>query len=122
MKISLLASGALLFILSLTTFAQGQKKDSTKLPFAIADEKKLSDEDLKDKKEGLYITGNPDLSSDPVNGFGYGGEGSLYFNGKRNDPFFNYTAYRWKLDFVLFNTTKNEREIFLKLDVPYILN
>jgi len=103
-------------------FSQEQKKDSVKLPFAIADEKKLSDEDIKDKKEGLYVTGTPDFSSDPVNGVGYGGEGSLYFNGKRTDPFYYYTAYRAKIDFVVFNTTKDQREFFLKLDVPYIFN
>ncbi len=99
-----------------------QKKDTTKLPFVIAEEKKLSDEDIKDKKEGTYLTGTPDFSSDPVNGVGYGGEGSIYFNGKRSDPFFNYTAYRLKIDFIVFNTTKNQREFFVKLDVPYIFN
>jgi hypothetical protein len=111
----------LCFILAHTARAQ-QKEDSVKLPFAIANEKKLSDEDLKDKKEGVYVTGAPDISSDPINGFGYGGEGSIFFNGKRNDPFFPYTAYRAKLDFVVFNTTRDQREFFLRLDVPYILN
>src|SRR5690242_8026249 len=94
----------LLILFSIATFGQQQKKDSVKLPFAIADEKKLSDEDLKDKKEGIYITGAPDFSSDPVNGFGYGGEGEIFFNCHRSDPFFSYTAYRAKLNFVLFNT------------------
>lgn len=107
---------------SLRLYSQELKKDSVKLPFAIADEKRLSDEDIKDKKEGVYLTGTPDFSSDPVNGIGYGGEGSLYFNGKRSDPFYYYTAYRAKLDFVVFNTTKDQREFFLKLDVPYIFN
>src|SRR5215831_14856069 len=95
--------GLSLSLINTEVFSQTQKSDSTKLPFAIADEKKLSDEDLKDKKEGTYITGEPEFSSDPVNGFGYGVEGSLFFNGKRNDPFFAYTAYRARLDFVLFN-------------------
>src|SRR6185369_13576632 len=99
---------ATLISISFTIPAQVQKKDSTQLPFAIADEKKLSDEDLKDKKEGVYITGAPDISSDPVNGFGYGGEGELFFNGHRSDPFFGYTAYRAKLNFVLFNTTRQQ--------------
>src|ERR1041385_1884438 len=99
-----------------------QKKATTKLPFAIADEKRLSDEDLKDKKEGWYITGEPDFSSDPVNGFGYGAEGSLFFNGHRSDPFFAYTAYRAKLNFVLFNTTREQREFAFALDVPFIFN
>ena len=113
---------ALLILSSIATLAQEQKKDSTKLPFAIADEKKLSDEDLKDKKEGVYITGAPDISSDPVNGFGYGGEGEIFFNGHRGDPFFAYTAYRAKLNFVLFNTTRDQREFAFALDMPFIFN
>ncbi|HQQ93628.1 MAG TPA: DUF5982 domain-containing protein [Bacteroidia bacterium] len=111
---------ALILGLWAKTFAQSP--DSLRLPFAIADEKRLSDEDLKNKREGTYVTGVPDFSSDPVNGFGYGGEGSLFFNGKRSDPFFAYTAYRARLDLVLFNTTRAQREIMLKLDVPYVFN
>lgn len=114
--------GFSLLLVSPELFSQNQKRDSTKLPFAIADEKKLSDEDLNDKKEGWYVTGAPDLSSDPINGFGYGAEGSVFLNGKRSDPFFAYTAYNAKFDFVVFNTTKDQREFFLRLDVPYIFN
>ncbi len=98
------------------------KSDSLKLPFAIHDEKMLSEEDLANKKEGTYITGVPDLSSDPVNGFGYGAEGTIYFNGKKSDPFFKYTAYRAKIDVALFNTTKSQRELKVAVDIPYILN
>ncbi len=118
----------LLFLINYFSFSQtpGDSlkiiSDTIKLPFAIAEEKKLSDEDLKDKKEGIYVTGAPDLSSDPINGFGYGGEGAIFFNGKKNDPFFEYTPYRASLSLVLFNTTRSQREFFLKLDVPYILN
>lgn len=116
----------LIFLPTTTIIAQvsttEQPKDSLKLPFAIANEKRLSDEDLKNKKEGVYITGIPDLSSDPINGFGYGGEGSLFFNGKKSDPFFAYTPYRAELDLALFNTTRNQRELMLTLDVPYIFN
>lgn len=108
------------FFVSLNLLAHSQ--DSLQLPFAIAHEKRLSDEDLANKKEGTYVTGIPDISSDPVNGFGYGGEGSLFFNGKKSDPFFAYTPYRAELDLTLFNTTRNQREIMLTLDVPYIFN
>ncbi len=102
-------------------FGQG---DSTKktLPFAIAKEKQLPEEDLKNKKEGLYVTALPQLSSDPVNGFGYGAEGFLYFDGKKTDPFFNYTPYRCRVSLVLFNTTKAQKEAAVKLDIPYIFN
>ncbi len=99
-----------------------QSNDTTKLPFAIAHEKKLSDEDLKDKKEGFYLTGIPNLSVDPISGFGIGGEGSLFFNAKRTDPFFAYTPYRAQLEMVLFVTSKKQKEITFILDVPYIFN
>lgn len=113
------------FVLLLASFAcktYSQTADTIRLPFAIAREKRLSDDDLNNKKEGTYATGVPDLSSDPVNGLGYGGEASVFFNGKRSDPFFAYTAYRTKLDLSLFNTTRSQREIRLKLDVPYIFS
>ena len=116
------------FLPSLISFAQSadslkQPTDTLKkLPFAIAKEKKLPDDELAEKKEGLYVTGIPDISSDPINGFGYGAEGSLFFNGKRSDPFFDYTPYRAELSVALFNTTRSEREVKLGLDVPYIFN
>jgi len=60
---------AIAYFLCSTLLAFGQIKDSLhdtlKLPFAISKEKRLSDDDLKDKKEGVYITGIPDLNSDP---------------------------------------------------------
>src|SRR5437764_8205598 len=96
--------GVLFFIAS--GFSKAQTADTLKLPFAIADEKRLSEEDLKNKKEGAYITGVPDLSSDPVNGFGYGGQGSLFLNGKRTDPFFAFISYRSRLYLDLFYTTR----------------
>jgi hypothetical protein len=99
-----------------------QVQDSLKLPFAIAKEKQLSEEDLAVKKEGMYVTGVPDISSDPVNGFGVGLEGSLFFNGKKSDPFFKYTPYRAEIDLALFVTSKQQKEIMLTVDVPYILN
>src|SRR6478609_3339426 len=113
-----------LFYLFFIIVAQGQetKKDSVTLPFAIAKEKQLSEEDLKNKKEGNYVVGVPDLSSDPVNGFGYGAEGSVFFNGKRSDPFFNYTPYRAELAITAFNTTKDQRELIVRVDVPYIFD
>jgi outer membrane protein assembly factor BamA len=96
--------------------------DSLKLPFAIAKEKKLSDDDLQEKKEGVYLTGEPDLSSDPLTGFGFGGEAQFFIDGKRSDPFFAYTPYRAEIDLSLFYTTKNEKELELVWDVPYIFN
>lgn len=103
--------------------AQSQPADSLKkLPFAIATEKRLSPEDLEHKKEGFYVTAIPQLSSDPVNGFGYGAEGFLYFSGRKDDPFFEYTPYRQRISVSLFNTTRSQREAIVRLDIPYIFN
>jgi len=97
-------------------------QDTLTVPFAIANEKRLPEDELAEKREGTFITGVPDLSVDPVNGFGYGIEGSITFNGKRSNPFFAYTPYQSKLDVVLFNTTRNQRECVLVYDHPYIFN
>ncbi len=124
-----LATFILLFSISLTDLQAQIKNDSLnidtskrKLPFAIAKEKKLPAEELAEKKEGVYITGVPDISSDPINGIRYGGEGTVYLNGKRNDPFFNYTPYRAAVTFALFNTTHNQRELKVGWDIPYVFD
>lgn len=93
-----------------------------KLPFSISNEKKLPPDELAAKREGSYLTGIPDINYDPLNGFGYGGEATLFFSGKRTDPFFEYTAYRAELNLRLFNTTNNQREIVLGCDIPYIFS
>jgi hypothetical protein len=93
-----------------------------KLPFAIAKEKKIDQEELDAKKEGISVTGIPDVSSDPINGQGIGAEGSVFFNGKRSDPFFAYTPYRAELKVAVFITNKSQKELRLGLDIPYIGN
>jgi outer membrane protein assembly factor BamA len=82
----------------------------------------MSDEDLKNKKEGVYVTAIPDLSADPLTGFGAGVEGSLFFTGKRTDSSFAYTPYKSCLNLVLFYTTKNQYELAMDFDAPYIFN
>ena len=110
-------------VLSFGSFSQVESpEDSIKLPFAIAKEKQLSQEDLAAKREGFYVTGVPDISSDPVNGLGIGAEGSFFFNGKKSDPFFKYTPYRAEIDVTMFLTSRQQKEIMLTVDVPYILN
>lgn len=92
------------------------------LPFAIDSVKRLSDEDLAEKKEGYYFTGLPEFSSDPVNGFGAGVEGELFFSGTKSDPLYYYTPYRTRTAITLFLTNKYQREAAVSFDVPYIFN
>lgn len=111
---------SLIVLLFSILFGKLIAQDSIPLPFAIAHEKRLPEDELKDKREGTFITGVPDIGFDPVNGLGYGVEGSITFNGKRNNPFFEYTPYQSKLDVALFNTTRNQRELIFVYDHPYI--
>lgn len=92
----------------------------SQLPFAIADEKRLDADELAEKKEGRFLTGLPQISSDPVSGFGLGADGFFYFNGTKADPFFEYTPYRAKLELHVFATNKSQKEILFGADVPYL--
>lgn len=102
--------------------ALNAQTETNQLPFAIADVKKLDSLELAEKREGTFVTGVPYLSDDPINGFGYGAEGSIIFNGKRDNPFFEYTPYLTKLDVALFNTSNQQREFIVTIDKPYIFN
>jgi outer membrane protein assembly factor BamA len=108
------------FIILLPLVNVGQK-DSIK-QLKISELKRLSAEDLANKKEGIYVTGIPDLSSDPINGFGAGAAGEIFFNGKRSDSTFAYTPYKACLNVGLFYTTNHQGEIFAGIDAPYIFN
>lgn len=81
--------------------------------------KRMSDADLAKKREGAFLTGLPDLSSDPVTGFGVGVKSNIYWNGKRDNPLFPYTPYLAHLKANVSYFTTNAREISLSADVPY---
>jgi len=81
--------------------------------------RKMSDADLAHKREGTFITGIPDFSSDPVTGFGVGVRTNIYWNGERTHPLFPYTAYLAKLKANAAYYTSNARELILSLDIPY---
>jgi hypothetical protein len=92
------------------------------LPFAIANEKRLEDEELAGKKEGVFLTGVPDFSLDPLNGLGFGVEGYVTYDGSPRDPFFAYTPYRSRVSVDAFITTKNQQALEVGFDAPYILD
>jgi hypothetical protein len=104
-----------LFILFSITIVQAQEKDS----LSFIKSKRMSNADLEKKKEGTFITGIPDFSSDPVTGFGFGARTNIYWNGNRDNPLFPYTPYLMKLTANAAYYTSNARELILKLDVPY---
>lgn len=116
----------LLFVLSVCC-AQAQAIDSVltspvdipKDSLSFIKSKRMSDADLEKKREGTFVTGIPDFSSDPVTGFGFGARTNIYWNGKRDNVLFPYTPYLARLKANVAYYTSNARELVLSLDVPY---
>lgn len=105
---------ALIILISVQS-ANAQETDT----LSFIKSKRMSDDDLAKKKEGTFITGIPDFSSDPVTGFGFGIRSNVYWNGERSNPLFPYTPYLAKLKANTAYYTSNARELVLSLDVPY---
>lgn len=103
-------------------FAYGQEEpgnDKKRDSLSFIKSKRMSDADLAKKKEGTFFTGIPDISSDPVTGFGFGVRSNIIWNGTRDNPLFAYTPYLTKLKANAAYYTSNARELALSLDVPY---
>lgn len=81
--------------------------------------RRMADDDLAKKREGFFFTGLPDVSSDPVTGFGFGARTNLYWNGDRENLLFPYTTYFARLKINAAYYTSNARELGLSLDIPY---
>lgn len=123
---------------SLTTFAQVVEppllrseranldrlaiKDTISLPFELSDEKRLSREDILNKKEGFFITGLPRFEFDPIRGFGVGGNIFFFQNKTKDDPFFYYTPYRYSINTEIFVFENGRIKAAVNLDIPYIFN
>lgn len=95
---------------------------SAQVPDFVSLKRRMSDEALAKKREGIFFTGLPYFSSDPLNGFGFGGTGYLFFNGDRSDPLFAFAPYRARLGLTLQAATGNSQDYKAKLDMPYILD
>ena len=104
------------FILTISTYSINAQVNDT---LSFVKSKRMSDDDLAKKREGTFITGLPDFSSDPVTGFGFGLRSNVYWNGERTNPLFAYTPYLAKLKANAAYYTSNARELILSLDVPY---
>ncbi len=96
--------------------------DTISLPFEISDEKRLSREDILNKKEGFFMTGLPRFEFDPIRGFGVGGNVFFYQNKTKEDPLFYYTPYRYSINTEFFVFENGRIRGAVNLDVPYIFN
>jgi outer membrane protein assembly factor BamA len=80
----------------------------------------LSEEKLAKKKEGWYPTGLPLLNYSSDDGFGYGGRAYIYYNGSKDDPYYQNTPYFMQLFAQYFATTNGRQYDRLSLDMPYV--
>lgn len=109
----------LFFILFFQNFLQAQNTAQEIDSLSFIKSRKMSEADLAKKREGTFITGLPDVSSDPVTGFGFGVSTNMYWNGKRENPLFAYTPYLAKLKTKAAYYTSNARALAFSLDIPY---
>ncbi len=107
------------YLIIIVTFITTNIYAQTTDTISFIQSKRMSDADLAKKREGRFITGIPDFSSDPVTGFGFGARTNIYWNGKRTNPFFAYTPYLAKLKANVAYYSSNARELVLSLDIPY---
>lgn len=113
----------IVMLILLTVSSVAQETDSVQNSTDSIDyvrSKRMSATDLAKKREGVFVTGLPDISSDPVTGFGFGVRSNVYWNGYRTDSLFAYTPYFVKLKANAAYYTSAAREFVLSLDVPYI--
>ncbi|WP_168193981.1 DUF5982 domain-containing protein [Pontibacter sp. SGAir0037] len=100
----------------------GIRTDILHLPFRISEEKRLSDEDILNKKEGVYVTGLPELTVDPIRGLTVGANAFLFNNRDRTDPFFYYTPYRIRYGIGLRVAQNGRVDGELSVDIPFAFN
>ncbi len=111
-------------VISLQAYAQNNDSIQSKneLPFFIHESKKIPDFELEEKKEGTFVTGLPRFEFDPIRGFGAGGNINLFLNKTKDDPFFDYTAYRHRINAEFFIFENGRIRYALNYDAPYIFN
>lgn len=93
-----------------------------KVAIDLSESKRLSRSELAEKKEGMYITGLPVFSEDPVRGQGYGARGFLYQNGNRKDPYFEFQAYKYRFGAQAYKTTKGAEYYEFTFDSPFLFD
>jgi len=108
--------------LHFSILAQDSTKLRNELPFHIDDSKRMPEFELSEKKEGTFVTGIPRFQFDPIRGFGIGGNAFLFINKTKDDPFFDYTAYRHRVSAEFFIFQNGRVRYSVNYDAPYIFD
>ena len=80
----------------------------------------LTTSQMDNKEENSYFTGLPILSYDSDTGFGYGARVYWHDNGKKSDPLFDYTPYKYEIYGQFLQSTNGWSYHVLHFDAPYI--
>ena len=91
----------------------------TKLPFHLDESRKIDSEELKSKREGSFMTGLPSISSDPVTGVWYGGSGYFIENGKKTNPLFAYSPYKYRIATDIYQSSVGAKYYGAGIDLPF---
>ncbi|TGM88426.1 Omp85 family outer membrane protein [Leptospira licerasiae] len=98
-------------------FSEGEK-----VAIDLNESKRLSKNELAEKRSGWYATGLPVFSEDPVRGQGYGARGFLYQNGNRSDPYFEFQPYKYRFGAQAYKTTKGADYYEFTFDSPFLFD
>lgn len=113
----------LIFLMSVfTVYSQDSTTVKKALPFKIDESKKMPDFELEDKKTGTFVTGVPRFEFDPIRGFGVGGNVNLFINKTEEDPFYEYTPYRHRVNAEFFIYENGRMKYAFNYDAPYIFD
>jgi hypothetical protein len=91
-------------------------------PDFMANKPVLPDLILKDKRDGMFLTGFPAIGWDAENGWVLGAFLQHYSNGERDDPFFRSTSYRSRVTVGGLFTTAGLVDLAAGLDMPYVFD
>lgn len=103
-------------------YAQPKDKELKVLPEWLGAFKKLDETELKNKREGWYVTGLPLFGNDAVSGTGLGALANFIYNGTKEDTSFEYTPYEHLISVGLYRTSKNAETYYVSWDAPYFLD
>lgn len=87
---------------------------------STAHAQRLSEDDLRRKNEGGYVTGLPLAAYSTDIGFGGGARAYYYWNGRRDDPRFRATPYLHRVFLQGFVSTRGIQFHWLDYDAPRI--
>jgi len=82
----------------------------------------LTQQQVQEKEDGIYVTGLPLINYDADKGVGYGARVYLYDNGHKGDELFSLTPYNQQLYLQFFQTSNGWSYHTLHYDAPYINN